>query len=372
MGKSVLVTLANTKYVPMAKQLFSSAYFHGGWPGDYLLLADHISEKDLSWFRKKGILVKKCESFNKKIRLIDDVNRTGYWQEWLETAANKLYLFDVYFKKWENVLFLDGDIIVKAKISDLAKVKGFNVALDGVTNFGHHFRPVYELSKYDVKRLGPLRKKYNFSGHAFNSGVMAFSTEIIKGNTFSNLRKLLRQCQRLEFLGDQTVLNVYFYKRWRRLPAIYNGFVPITIQSVKMKPAIIHAIIMVPEHRKFWHKDSPFYLEWKHNLDISNKIDLKNRPKPVVNFSKIEILWHSMIISWYVNRHVFLREIGVIKFRLRQKLDQKRDKIKNFLYRKQQNLRKYYVIVDRNLGVVGLFINNHWPWLYRLIKKFKK
>ena len=57
---AVLVTLADKNYIDQAKQLFSSVYWNAGWKGDYMLLAHEVPEKDLNWFREKGILVKKC------------------------------------------------------------------------------------------------------------------------------------------------------------------------------------------------------------------------------------------------------------------------------------------------------------------------
>jgi hypothetical protein len=59
--KDLLVTLADANYVDQARQVFSSAYWNGGWSGDYMLLAYGVPERDLQWFRDKGILVTECE-----------------------------------------------------------------------------------------------------------------------------------------------------------------------------------------------------------------------------------------------------------------------------------------------------------------------
>ena len=59
--ENLLVTLADKNYIDQAKQLFSSVYWNAGWKGDYMLLAHEIPEKDLKWFRNKGILIKKCK-----------------------------------------------------------------------------------------------------------------------------------------------------------------------------------------------------------------------------------------------------------------------------------------------------------------------
>ena len=75
MKKDLLVTLADSNYVDQAKQLFSSVYWNAGWRGDYMLLAYNIAERDLKWFRDKGILVKECkavltDSANKSVMLL--------------------------------------------------------------------------------------------------------------------------------------------------------------------------------------------------------------------------------------------------------------------------------------------------------------
>ena len=110
--KNLLVTLADKNYVKQAKQLFSGVYFNAGWKGDYMLLSHNIPEKELKWFRKKGILIKKCKPVIKfkKVR-------------YSETVVSKFYLFTTEFKKWRNIVYLDGDIIVNASLDRLTKVK---------------------------------------------------------------------------------------------------------------------------------------------------------------------------------------------------------------------------------------------------------
>ena len=61
MKNNLVVTLANKRYIEQAKQVFSSLYFNAAWRGDYMLLAYQVPQKDLTWFLKRGIIVKKCE-----------------------------------------------------------------------------------------------------------------------------------------------------------------------------------------------------------------------------------------------------------------------------------------------------------------------
>ena len=92
MKENLLVTLADKNFIAPAKQLFSSVYFNAGWIGDYMLLAHEISEKELIWFREKGVIIKKCRSLIKK-----DIE--GYHA----AVFSKFYLFTAEFKKWEQL-----------------------------------------------------------------------------------------------------------------------------------------------------------------------------------------------------------------------------------------------------------------------------
>src|SRR3989344_1275220 len=197
MKKSVLVTLADRNYVNQAKQLFSSVYFNSGWTGDYLLLAHDIPEKDLKWFRKKGIIVKKVKP------LI-----TKSFGNWPSAVVDKFYLFTIYFRKWKNVVYLDGDIIVRAPIEELSKVNGFYAV--------YYFMILKDGFLKKDEKFNLLRKRYNLNKRTFNSGVLAFSTNIIKKDSFSELKIMLEKYVDT-VTGDDPLINLYFQNMCKRL-----------------------------------------------------------------------------------------------------------------------------------------------------------
>ena len=115
-GRNLLVTLADNNYIENAKQLFSSVYHNSGWKGDYMLLVYEVPEKKLDWFRDKGIIVKRCPKIAKR----------RVWKNYFPNSVlSKFYLFTSYFQKWDRVIFLDGDIIVRSSLNKLARVNGF-------------------------------------------------------------------------------------------------------------------------------------------------------------------------------------------------------------------------------------------------------
>ncbi len=273
--KSLLVTLADKNYIDQAKQLFSSVYFNAGWQGDYMLLAHDIPDKDLQWFLDKGILVKKCKPvFNENF---------GFKNVKSPTLLSKFYLFSLEFKKWKNVVFLDADIIVRKSLEKLAEINGFAAAKATV--------PLFE--EFDFTKNLEIKKKlftiYNFKTKAFNSGVMAFSTDVIKEKSFEELVKIFYSYRLVYRYGDETTFNLYFYRKWQEISFIYNldpyFIIPRPLQSKE-----IHNLPGVILHFfggfKPWYLSSIFYKEWKNNLNRADDIDLENRILPQLLISK--------------------------------------------------------------------------------------
>lgn len=260
--KDLVATLADENYIEQAKQLFSSVYCNAGWQGDFILLSHAIPEKKLEWFRDKGILIKKCKPL-----LNLEISTCSHF--------SKLYLFATEFKKWKNIIFLDADIIVRASLDKLLEIKGIAAVKDIQQNLKGEFIKITKKNKFLFKEL---KKDYNLKEKAFNTGLMAFSTDIIKKDTFLKLKRLLEE---YNSVLDQPILNLFFYKKWIELPLIYN-FSPYNTtfpffnkNKTKVKGIILHFWGAL----KPWNKKSPFYKEWKKNFKKAELINLKNPPE---------------------------------------------------------------------------------------------
>ncbi len=266
MRGAVLVTLANEKFVAQAKQLFSSVYFNSGWKGDYLLLAHEIPESELGWFRKKNILIMPCKPVFKKIRKRPNV------------LLSKFYLFSKQFKRWGNVVFLDSDIIVRGSLEKLAKAKGL-AAVPDIFNkplAGEFTEPK---TKEEKELLKKTAKKYDFKTVSFNTGVLAFSTGIIKNNTFAGIKKMFAKYWKIHQNADQTALNLFFYKKWKKLPCKYNAYTVVLESGLDLPEhsAVLHMFSACGNEP--WTSGNYFHGEWKKNLKKAGKIDLEKRPR---------------------------------------------------------------------------------------------
>ncbi len=319
MKRNLLATLADEAFIDQAKQLFSGAYFNAGWGGDYMLLAHEVPEEKLSWFRDKGILIKECNPLCEK----------KLWDSSLPvTTMDRFYLFTPEFKKWDNIVYLDADIIIRAPLEELTKVKGF-AAVDNE----HSGRKL--LNQFSLKDKGLfnlLKSEYNLTRPAFNAGVMAFNTSIIDENTFPGLLRLLKQYASISRYGDQGILNLLFCGRWTKLPAVYNILAYFALTSSLVKKKNVEAIILhFICHFKWsepWNKENDFYDEWMHNFKRADLIDL-NRVNKVKKWPKRKVL----IWSFYW---------------------------------------KVLFFCDIALGLLGIFLKRLCPGLYSILQKLKQ
>jgi lipopolysaccharide biosynthesis glycosyltransferase len=328
----VLVTLADRNFVAQAKQLFSSAYWNGGWRGDYILLAHgDISDEGLSWFRSKNIIVFRCEP-------LTDQPRIGLWHP--PVVLDKFYLFTPFFKKWDRVVFLDADIIVRASLDGLLRTEAKFVAprANGMSLRGEFM----DATKENAELFMNLEEEFPLNGDALSSGVMSFDTELIQEGTFAALLNLFHRFGGLSVYGDEATLNLFFRDKWRSLSMLYNIY-PFRMHNFydlpyeKIQAIIIHFVqeAVIP---KPWLAKSPFYAEWRANLENADGIDIKN-PLPAAK------IWTVAEENRYLRSLRFRRFFRLYRFVL--------------------------IGADWLAGQVGLLLKRNYPRLYEKLRPKK-
>jgi lipopolysaccharide biosynthesis glycosyltransferase len=340
MKRDLLVTLADGNYVDQARQLFSSVYWNAGWQGDYMLLAYDIPEKNLQWFRDKGILVRKCEPI-----MAETENRIGHAPL---TTLSKFYLFTPEFKKWGNVVFLDGDIIVRGSLESLTDVKGF--AAVRILNISRtllkgQFQDRNRRNKYLFKEM---ESKCDLNKPAFNSGVMAFNTDIISGDDFQNLKKLFFHYQNILYISEETILNIYFYDKWQELSQVYNVCPSYEIYHAESSPDDLKGIVLHTYSNfpggKPWNPKSPLNSEWKVNLDKADLIDIANPQTPKKILSKQEEAQYDF----------YLRNLH-----------------KNNLYKYYRYRISFFYRYNKLRLFLGAYLKNNYPQIFKLQRRLR-
>ncbi|MCB9358779.1 hypothetical protein H6503_02515 [Candidatus Woesearchaeota archaeon] len=315
MKNAVLVTLADKNYIDQAKQLFSSVYHYSGWKGNYLLLAYDIPESKLKWFRNKGIIIKKVKP-----------HKNDKFKDWPSTILCKFELFNTYFKKWQHVVFLDGDIIVKASLDRVLGVSG----IGAISDLNHNMWWQFKNKRYNGI-YKTLINNMDMSKKSFNVGVLSINTDIIKKETYSTMLELYSRYRKIVRYPEQAIMNIYFHKNWKRLPAVYNTFIlPKALWFSKLhNDGIILHMIMRP---KPWESKTLYSEEWKYNLDIADEIDLNHRlpAKDIWNEKRVKK------VSAMLENRYFIFEI------------------------------------DRIIGKVGIAVKKISPNLYKALKKISR
>ena len=343
--KNLLVTFADRNFIPQAQALLAGAYLNGGWDGDYMILTPDMTADDVKRFEAKGIMV------NVKEIPVD----TGNLKKFPATIYLIFHLFSEEFKKWQNILYLDVDTLVRADLAELTRVSGFAAAAEvfnGKLKSQFDFYQLQNNPYSPAKHLGlsrleyqqkfkELKKNYDLTTTGFNAGVMAFNTDIIKSDTFSSLIEINKKYGKIVAFPPQGELNLFFYKKWQKLPVVYNAYAFIwnhfyKIPLSKIDGIILHLVQASEKNVKPWETSSFFYQQWCQNLDAFPHIDFSSPKKPSKSWSP-------------------------------EAIDQYCGKI-----RRRQLLFDSYLKFDRLLGLLGLWLKNNFPGLYFFLKRYVK
>ena len=335
----LLVTLADRQFLDQAKQLFSSVYHNAGWRGDYLLLAHDIPETDLAWFRDKGILVYECTP------LADGPVGCGHGN-YPAVVLDKFYLFTPYFRKWQKILFLDADIIVRASLDRFLPESGFSAPNATDLNLKKEFN-----SRLDPNLWAEMNSDHPLRGPSFNTGVLAFDTGLITNDLFSRLMAQYKRSGHLNYCGEEGTFNIIFYKNWQKLPIICNAYPDFIINAFGVKKERLHAVILhfACHVIRPWMPENPYYEEWKNNLRLAETMDLP-RPLPAAKIWSDQEVRHNV---WFLNFRM-LFPICAWRERLRS--------CGRWLISRP----------DWLAGQIGLLVKKISPAIYREIVRFKK
>ena len=262
------MTLADERFLDQARALLACVHFEAGWDGDLMLLAHGVSDALLAPFRERGIQVRACDPWF-------GGEPGDHFHP--ETVLSKLEVFHPDFRRWENVLFLDADTLFWASLDRLASVRGLWAVSER--------RPLAgQFSRRDrhPALARELEARFDLRRPAFNSGLLAFSTDAIGGDTRAHLRDLFLRYRDLQAhaFGDQPALNLHFYGRWRELPDFYAA---IRDHSARYFFLAEEELCMIGKHfaghPRPWDAGHPLRGEWLSHLERFEELDARV-PRP--------------------------------------------------------------------------------------------
>lgn len=205
MRDSVLVLVCNDSYLPFAKKLFANALEAGRWPGDLLLITNDAAVQPFTVGSRRVQI--------KQVSTVEHFDVS--WSLYNSVVWNKLNLFEPDMKQWEHIVYLDCDITVQGDITSLREVTAFSA----VPYRAYRLNALFLNRDTDLFR--DLAARYDLDVVPLNTGVMAFPSSIITPRMFTDMVALYTRYKHVMYSDDE-VINLYFYKNWKKLNATYS------------------------------------------------------------------------------------------------------------------------------------------------------
>ena len=263
--KKLLVTIADKNYLNLSKQLFINSTINGNWQYDMMLITTrNIEDEKLKWFYDNGIHIRKYDYFFPKDKWYTVLPK-GVLDP---IVCSKLYLFSNEFKKWNKILYIDTDTIVRFPVDEITRVQKFG-AIRNVNNPFLHKHFSYPNRKNN-KVFVELKKNFDLFSRAFNAGVFCFDTTIIDDfEIIEEFKILFNKYGSIAIYSEQSILNLLFYKKWKSYPLYFNYDVNRNINNHNINPKKITAkVLHFNGNNKPWEKDSIFFNEWSQNKGL--------------------------------------------------------------------------------------------------------
>ena len=226
MNKICCVFTCNLVFFDKFKNTCSQLINNGRYNGDItLIIGDDIELKNINndnFIKSNNINVVKFEN----IKFPDDVNNI------LESVNDdgrcinkkfqwhKLHIFDVYFKKWDYILYLDSGLNINHDISPIinSSIKDSILAQsDSYPNMIWKLRDQFDQTKELFNRLN---NEYNLDIDYFQTTIMLYDTSIITDRLIEDLLKLTYKFP-ITRTNEQGIMALYFTnieKKWEKFP----------------------------------------------------------------------------------------------------------------------------------------------------------
>lgn len=123
---------------------------------------------------------------------------------------HKLHLFNVYFKQWDSIFYIDCGMNIFADISPMLKLVTKDTLLahsDAYPTYEWKLRNQFdhENTEYFTK----LSSKFDLEIDYFQTGILLYDTAVIEEDTFATLYKLAVEFP-ISKTNEQGIMNLYF------------------------------------------------------------------------------------------------------------------------------------------------------------------
>tara|TARA_Y100000389_G_C17468150_1_gene527662 strand:- start:3317 stop:4132 length:816 start_codon:yes stop_codon:yes gene_type:complete len=221
-----VVFCCNQQYFNRFKLTHNQLISNGKYNGTVcLIVGDDLKNIENDYYIKKyNIIIKyfpdlpilKKKTF---LEIQKNLDRPKHWVQKL-FQYHKFYLFHIYFKQWDYILYLDCGLSIFDNINPILNEKKQNTILanrDGVDNETCNNNPVtpgkgLKIGDQFVKTTdiyNNLKSKFVMNLPYFQTTLLLYDTKIIDNNTFNDINNLLLLYP-ISVTNDQGIIALYF------------------------------------------------------------------------------------------------------------------------------------------------------------------
>lgn len=223
--KICLVLVTNDSYFD--KMLFTlNGVLTNGYSGEIcVVIGDDLlnSEKLKHYlFSQNNITIKHFPDIKFTKNFIEKFNSLSRDEHWTKKIFqyHKFNLFREYFKKWDYIFYLDSGCHVYNSINRIIETKKSNKLLAHSDAYPSYEWKLDTQFIQDDKLYNEIKLKYNLNIDYPQTTIMLYDTNIIEGDTFSNLYNLAEECK-ISKTNDQGIIALYFAgikSVWEQIP----------------------------------------------------------------------------------------------------------------------------------------------------------
>ena len=216
MDKYCVVFVCNKNYFDKFVNTCNQLITKGKYKGNICLVigsdlqGDKVLECD--FIRNNNIIIQYFPNiyFTKEFLEVNNKINCGGSNITKRFQWHKLNLFNVFFKKWNYILYLDCGINIFDDISPILEDATNNTLLAHSDSY-----PTYEwklnnqFDKSIADYFSKLNNKYDLNIDYFQTTIMLYDTNIIESDTYDNLLNLSQEYP-ISRTNDQGIIALYF------------------------------------------------------------------------------------------------------------------------------------------------------------------
>jgi hypothetical protein len=245
-----IVFLCNKRYLSKFSKTLKMLRDNGKYDGDItLIIGNDLKEQEIKLKEEYNIQVKYFPDFKfdeEFMKNFNSLNRSSQWRNKI-MQYHKFHIFDIYFKQWKYILYLDCGINILRPIQPILDVKKADILLARNDPWGPFINKWSLGTQFDQTHpiFNELNEKFNLLDvkNYFNTSFMLFDTNIIQKNISNELYNLSLKYP-LAITNDQAIIALYFIcinKKWEEIKIeddiqYYYDYKPRN----KSKPYIMH------------------------------------------------------------------------------------------------------------------------------------